>query len=56
MNKEDTFIINISKEDIRQIANEQIELHENKGRRYGYIALFIFLTSYAFLLYLIGIK
>ena len=56
MKEEDTFIINTSKEYVKQIVKEQIELHESKGRRYGYIALFIFLLSYTFLLYLIGIK
>ena len=39
----------ITKEDII----EAIEAHEKYGRRYGWLALIIFITSYGFLLYLI---
>jgi|NOAtaT_7_FD_contig_71_1457199_length_3553_multi_2_in_0_out_0_5 hypothetical protein len=56
MNKKDVFMISINKEDVRQIVNEQIELHESKGRKYGYLGLCIFLSTYMFLLYLIVAK
>jgi hypothetical protein len=56
MNEEDVFMISINKEDVRQIVNEQIELHESKGRKYGYLGLCIFLSTYMFLLYLIVAK
>ena len=54
MKEEDTFIINTSKEYVKQIVKEQIELHESKGKKYGYIGLLIFISSYIFLLYLVG--
>ena len=45
--------MNIDKDFVRQIANEQIELHESKGKKYGLIGLLIMSLSYTYLIYLI---